>query len=267
MTVTAISTKPSRGVSTSPTSRRWRRPDSAQIGARYRARGLRREHAASLNNIAVHGGAVTVSGSHVPPGDTVAVLGMPVPLDDDHHFVARQILPGGPQQVTVNISERARRRSGVLAQSHGRDRRFVLRGPGRLHRRRRQRQRTDRPGDGRSESRAPRFRQRPAGLLLQGPGQGAVAADGRRRYPRAAGPGPVQQLLPARIRKYLLRRIDPDRYYPVYGDDSTTVQDAPTSGKFYVRLEKGDSSVLWGDFQEPPSPAPTSFNTAARFMA
>ena len=47
----------------------------------------------------------------------------------------------------------------------------------------------------------------------------------------------------------LLRRIDPDRYYPVYGDDSTTVQDAPTSGKFYVRLEKGDSSVLWGNFQ------------------
>ena len=47
----------------------------------------------------------------------------------------------------------------------------------------------------------------------------------------------------------LLRRIDPNRYYPVYGDDSTTVQDAPTSGKFYVRLEKGDSSVLWGNFQ------------------
>ena len=47
----------------------------------------------------------------------------------------------------------------------------------------------------------------------------------------------------------MLRRIDPNRYYPVYGDDSTTVQDAPTSGKFYVRLDKGDSSVLWGDFQ------------------
>ena len=47
----------------------------------------------------------------------------------------------------------------------------------------------------------------------------------------------------------LLRRIDPNRYYPVYGDDSTTVQDAPTSGKFYVRLEKGASSVLWGNFQ------------------
>ena len=35
----------------------------------------------------------------------------------------------------------------------------------------------------------------------------------------------------------------------MYGDAGTTVQDAPTSGKFYVRLEKGDSSVLWGSFK------------------
>ncbi|UXN73582.1 hypothetical protein N8D56_22800 [Devosia sp. A8/3-2] len=35
-----------------------------------------------------------------------------------------------------------------------------------------------------------------------------------------------------------LRHLDPDDYYPVYGDDSTMVEDAPTSGKFYVRLER-----------------------------
>jgi len=49
--------------------------------------------------------------------------------------------------------------------------------------------------------------------------------------------------------RYLLRNIDPDAYYPVYGDDSTSVDDAPTQGKFYVRLEKGDSHILWGNFQ------------------
>ena len=46
-----------------------------------------------------------------------------------------------------------------------------------------------------------------------------------------------------------LRRIDPDRYYPVYGDDSVTLEDAPTAGKFYIRVERGASSVLWGNFQ------------------
>jgi len=47
----------------------------------------------------------------------------------------------------------------------------------------------------------------------------------------------------------LLRRLDPDDFYPVYGDDSTTYEDAPTRGKFYVRLERGDSHILWGNFK------------------
>ena len=77
-------------------------PDSEKL-ARDMQRLAYGDNIRVLNNIAVHGGAVTVSGSHVPPGDTVSVLDMPVPLDDDRHFVSRQILPGGPQQVTVKI--------------------------------------------------------------------------------------------------------------------------------------------------------------------
>ena len=49
--------------------------------------------------------------------------------------------------------------------------------------------------------------------------------------------------------RQFLRRIDPDDFYPVYGDDSTSVEDAPTRGKFYVRLERGDSHVMWGNFK------------------
>ena len=47
----------------------------------------------------------------------------------------------------------------------------------------------------------------------------------------------------------LIRRIDPDEFYPVYGDDSELVEDAPTKGKFYVKLEKDESHVLWGNFR------------------
>ncbi|MGC5198794.1 hypothetical protein, partial [Aphanothece microscopica] len=49
--------------------------------------------------------------------------------------------------------------------------------------------------------------------------------------------------------KSLLSRIDPDDYYAVYGDDSVSIEDAPTRGKFYVRLERGDSRVMWGNFK------------------
>jgi uncharacterized repeat protein (TIGR01451 family) len=44
------------------------------------------------------------------------------------------------------------------------------------------------------------------------------------------------------------RALDPDRYYPVYGDGSTTYQDAASQGRFYVRMEVDKSQVAWGNF-------------------
>lgn len=46
----------------------------------------------------------------------------------------------------------------------------------------------------------------------------------------------------------VFRRLDPDRYYPVYGDDSTTYRDVDTQGKFYVRVDWDKSQALWGNF-------------------
>ncbi|MEL6216486.1 MAG: toll/interleukin-1 receptor domain-containing protein, partial [Pseudomonadota bacterium] len=47
----------------------------------------------------------------------------------------------------------------------------------------------------------------------------------------------------------LFRRIDPDRYYPVYGDDSTAINDTNSQGRLYLRLEWDKSEVIWGNFQ------------------
>jgi uncharacterized repeat protein (TIGR01451 family) len=47
----------------------------------------------------------------------------------------------------------------------------------------------------------------------------------------------------------LFRRIDPDRYYPVYGDDSTTVADTNSLGRFYVRVDWDRSQAVWGNYQ------------------
>ena len=66
------------------------------------------------------------------------------------------------------------------------------------------------------------------------------------------GEGKVQDILKgldAKDPKQFLERINPDDYYPVYGDDSSTVEDAPTRGKFYIRLERGDSRIMWGNFK------------------
>ncbi len=47
----------------------------------------------------------------------------------------------------------------------------------------------------------------------------------------------------------VFRRLDPDAYYPVYGDDSTTQRDIDTQGKLYVRVDWDQNQALWGNFQ------------------
>ncbi len=49
-------------------------------------------------------------------------------------------------------------------------------------------------------------------------------------------------------RQRLFRDIQPDRFYPVYGDASIKGFDAQTTGPLYVRVDQGKSHVLYGDF-------------------
>ncbi|MDV3467491.1 hypothetical protein RZA67_01895 [Stenotrophomonas sp. C3(2023)] len=46
----------------------------------------------------------------------------------------------------------------------------------------------------------------------------------------------------------VFRRLDPEQYYPVYGDDSMTYRDVDTQGKLYVRVDWGQNQALWGNF-------------------
>ncbi len=47
----------------------------------------------------------------------------------------------------------------------------------------------------------------------------------------------------------VFRRLDPDQFYPVYGDDSTTYRDVDTQGRLYVRVDWDKSQALWGNFE------------------
>jgi outer membrane protein OmpA-like peptidoglycan-associated protein len=46
----------------------------------------------------------------------------------------------------------------------------------------------------------------------------------------------------------LFRQLDPDRYYAVYGDDSTSTTDVDTQGAFYLRVDWDRNTALWGNF-------------------
>jgi hypothetical protein len=46
----------------------------------------------------------------------------------------------------------------------------------------------------------------------------------------------------------VFRRLDPDRYYPVYGDDSSVRRDVDSQGQLYLRIDWDKSEALWGNF-------------------
>lgn len=49
-------------------------------------------------------------------------------------------------------------------------------------------------------------------------------------------------------RNELFESIDPNAFYPVYGDSSIKSKDAQSTGKLYVRLDKNRNYLLWGDY-------------------
>lgn len=51
------------------------------------------------------------------------------------------------------------------------------------------------------------------------------------------------------VRARLLRDIQPEEFYPVYGDASLRGFDARSAERLYVRVDKGRSYLLYGDFQ------------------
>lgn len=61
-------------------------------------------------------------------------------------------------------------------------------------------------------------------------------------------------------RDRLFRDIQPDEFYPIYGDSSVRGFDAQSTGRFYVRVDKAKSYLLYGDYN-------TSQMTEARKLA
>lgn len=61
-------------------------------------------------------------------------------------------------------------------------------------------------------------------------------------------------------RERLFRDIQPDEFYPVYGDSSIRAFDAQSTGRFYVRVDNKKSYLLYGDYN-------TSQSSEARKLA
>jgi hypothetical protein len=202
---------------------------------------------AAVRNIPLNRTAtITVSGSANPANETVRVHGQFVPIDPNGTFIAQQLVDRDRGNVTVTVESGGQTTFAATRDIEVPRSDWFVVGQGDL---------TFRSMDG------------------SGPAvdvSGDPLLDGNSLTSRAAfyakgkfGDGwkltasldtgetllsDMFSNLDRKDPRQLLRRLSSNEYYPTYGDDSTLVEDAPTQGQFYFKLQKADSSLMVGNY-------------------
>src|SRR5437867_3802377 len=217
-------------------------PPERKLLAAYGENDLARQQ------IALGSGTVKVQGSGIPAGHTVWVAGHQIPVDARGNFAAEEILPTGTHTVEVSVLDDA--------------------GNGSLYLRDLEFKRTDlfyvgvadltvskNSASGPAKLLEGEHAQKPYDSSLDGRLAFYVNGKVRQNWHLTASAdtreGPVKDLFSNFLDKSpdsLFRRIDPDYYFPSFGDDGVVEEMAPTMGKFYVKASRGQDYGLWGNF-------------------
>ncbi|MDA9009210.1 DUF11 domain-containing protein [Alphaproteobacteria bacterium] len=197
-----------------------------------------------ITGITVNGGAVTVSGHSVPVGTEVLVMGRMVPVSADGAFVVQEILPNGTHNVTLALMDQVaegEEAKGLEFQRRVRvnDQDFIAVALADV---------TVGGNWGDTTTDEEVYVDGRLAFYFKGKVKGGILITAMADTEE----GNIESLIDdidKRDARSLIKRLDPDRYYNVYGDNSQIEDDAPTSGKLYVRVEKDKSYGLWGNFQ------------------
>ena len=203
------------------------------------------EDRTAFRNISVFGGAVTVYGKNIPEGHEVTVAGEPAPVDATNSFVVQRIMPTGKQSIDISVKQGGEGLDFIRDVEIPETEWFYV---GLADFTAGHNFNSDTVQSTDSDEFDGVWTRGRLAFYLKGKIKGkyilTAAAD--------TGEGSLKNMfkgLDGKDPQAALKRIDPNAYYPIYGDDSTAINDAPTNGKFYVRLEKGPSSVMWGNFR------------------
>ena len=202
-----------------------------------------------LQNIGLSSGTVNVRGNGISPDQEVWVAGRPIPVDEKGSFFAEEVLPQGQHTVEVAVLDKE--------------------GSGELYLRDIEFEDNDWFYVGMADVTVSGSESNGAIDLLQGANSTQdydSTVDGRLAFfvngkfgdhwrvtaSADTREGPLSDIFSNFMDKSpdsLFRRIDPDYYYPTFGDDSVVQEMAPTMGKFFVRVSQDDNFGQWGNFK------------------
>lgn len=204
------------------------------------------EDRTAIRNIPVYGGAVTVYGRDIDAGSSLYAFGEKVAVDADGEFVIQRMLPPGDHTVEVALRDENDNALDFSRNINIPDHDWFFVGLADLTLGKRFAKKDVKdayPGEYNGIYKKGRL-----AFYLKGKMQGRTILTASLDTTEDNFKNLLKQINEKDPRQFL-KRIDPDDYYPVYGDDSATVEDAPTSGRFYVRVDRDDSYVMWGNFK------------------
>lgn len=188
-------------------------------------------------NIRVNGGTVTVAATSVAPGATLYTLGEAVRADAAGRLVLQRILPAGDYDVDVAV--RGAGQNTELSRPvtiPGADWFYVVVGDLTYGAYRSQGSAWDTRSTGRVQ------------FYVDGETENGVNITSS----LDTGEGELDEIferLDEKDPRAVLERVDPLDSFPTFGDDSEIVDTTPTSGRFYLRVERDGNFALWGDYQ------------------
>jgi len=200
-------------------------------------------------NIPLHGGTVQAHGTAIPEGHGVWMAGYAVPVDEKGSFVAEEILPEGIHSVEVAVLDKFGNGELFLRDLTLKKSDWFTVGVADLTM-------SGNDTSGPAELLAPDKPQYDEDMSLQG--RLAFYSDGKfeNGWSLTASAdteeGPLDEIFSNFTDKSpeaLFRRMDSDYHYPTFGDDSTVTEDAPTNGKFYIKMKKDETYGMWGNFK------------------
>ena len=212
------------------------------IGASYGQNSLR------VQNIPVHGSRVRIHGMDVPEGAQLSIDGQSIPLDLERKFVAEFLEPVGRHRYDIRLQGEGLGspiETALEIDVTGRYMFLVALADVTL---------SSNDASGNVEPLAG-DEHYDDGFLSDGRLAFYLKGKIKGKYLVTAQADTQERELDRlfdgflKARPYdVFRRLDPDSYYPVYGDDSTTYRDVDTQGRLYVRVDWDQNQLLWGNF-------------------
>jgi len=203
----------------------------------------------AVANIPLYGGMVTVYGDRLPSGSQVNVMGRNVPVGQNGRFVIQNILPPGDHVVDVSVADEAHEHGVEFERDINiPDNEWFYVGIADVTVGKRTGKDSHLLAPVEAGEYDPVYKKGRLAFYLKGKMKGRYLVTAMLDT-QEEDLDTLFSNLDKKDPRQLLRRLDPDDYYPVYGDDSELKEDAPTAGKFYVRIERGQSHVMWGSFK------------------